>query len=207
MAIYDISRPIAPGMAVWPGDRPFERAWTMRIADGEPVNVSAITMSPHTGTHADAPYHVDEMGRTADALPLEAYVGSATVIERRGVASLTRDDLAELDLARIERLLVKSETSDLDGETWPERFLTLMPDVAELLGEKGIQLVGLDTPSVDPQESQALDAHKRLASHGVVHLENLWLRDVPPGHYWLSAIPLRLEGLDAAPVRAVLMAR
>ncbi len=205
MAIIDISRPLASGMAVWPGDQPYEPAWTMRIADGDPVNVSAVTLSPHTGTHADAPYHVDEDGRTADALAFEAYVGRATVIDRRGIGSLAPEDLADLDLAQLERLLIKTETSDLDGQTWPERFLTLDPDLADRFGQQGLKLVGLDTPSVDPRQSTTLDAHHILARHGVAHLENLWLRDVPPGDYWLSALPLRLNGLDAAPVRAVLM--
>ena len=205
MAIYDVSRPLSPRTVVWPGDQPLTQTWTTRIADGAAVNLSAITLSPHTGTHADAPYHVDEEGRTTADLPLGAYLGPATVVERRGVASLTVDHLAELNLATIERLLIKTETSDLDARTWPERFLTLSPDVAEYLGQQGIRLVGLDTPSVDPQESRTLEAHKILARHGVVHLENLWLRDVPPGEYWLSAVPLKLEGLDAAPVRAVLM--
>lgn len=207
MATYDISRPLRPGMAVWPGDQPFEHEWTMRIADGASVNVSALTLSVHTGTHADAPRHVDDAGRTVDELPLDAYLGPATVIERRGVESLAQDDLRELDLARTERLLIKTETSDAEAQTWPERFLTLGPELAELLGERGVRLVGLDTPSVDPQASKTLDAHHILARHGVVHLENLWLRDVPPGDYWLSALPLRLDGLDAAPVRAVLTSR
>ena len=177
----------------------------MRIADGESVNVSAIRLSPHTGTHADAPYHVDDAGRTVDELPLEAYLGPATVIDRRGVDALTVEHLDGVDLSRIERLLVRTETSGLDRETWPERFLTLTPAAAECLADHDLKLLGLDTPSLDPQESQTLDAHHVLARHGVVHLENLWLRDVPPGDYWLSALPLRLEGLDAAPVRAVLM--
>lgn len=207
MTIYDVSRPISPETAVWPGDRPFERTWTERIREGATVNLSAITLSPHTGTHADAPYHVDDAGRPTDALPLEAYLGPATVVELRGVDALTEDHLADLDLSAIERLLIRTATSDLDAETWPARFLTLTADVAERFGEEGVRLVGVDSPSVDPQESQTLDAHKTLARHGVVHLENLWLRDVPPGDYWLSALPLRLEGLDAAPVRAVLMTR
>ncbi len=205
MATYDISRPLRWGMAVWPGDQPFEHNWTMRIAGGASVNVSAITLSVHTGTHADAPSHVDDAGRGVDELPLDAYLGPATVIERRGVESLALDDLAGLDLDRTERLLIKTETSEVDAQTWPERFLTLGPELAELLGERGVRLVGLDTPSVDPQQSKTLGAHHALAHQGIVHLENLWLRNVPPGDYWLSALPLRLEGLDAAPVRAALM--
>lgn len=207
MDIYDISRPLGSGVAVWPGDQRFQRTWTMRIADGETVNVSAITLSPHTGTHADAPYHVDDAGRTSDELRLDACLGPATVIERRGVEALMVHHLTDVDFSQTDRLLIKTETSDLDGETWPEGFLTLTPAVAEFLADQGLTLVGLDTPSVDPPRSKTLDAHRILARHGVVHLENLWLRDVPPGHYWLSALPLRLEGLDAAPVRAVLMTR
>ena len=206
MAIYDISRPLAPGMAVWPGDQPFEHDWTLRIADGAAVNVSAVTLSVHTGTHADAPYHVDDAGRTSEQLPLEACVGPATVVDRRDVDVLAPDDLADLDFVQTERLLIKTATSDLDDETWPERFLTVAPETAELLGSEGVQLVGLDSPSVDPEASKTLDAHHVLARQGIVHLENLWLRDVPAGEYWFAALPLRLEGADAAPVRAVLLA-
>lgn len=184
--IWDISRPTAPGIWVWPGDRAYERAFTWRMADGASCNVGQIAMSCHTATHMDAPYHFDESGATAERIPLEACVGPALVLPLAGLA----DDPAA---ARAERVLVKAGGA--------------APTVAVIERLPQLRLFGTDAPSVDPMDSTTLDAHHALARRGVVILEGLDLSAVPDGAYELVALPLRLEGMDAAPARAILIER
>jgi arylformamidase len=207
MKIYDISRTVSPAIAVWPGDQPFERRWTMRMAEGATVNVATITISTHTGTHADAPLHVDDAGLDIARLPLEPFLGPVVVIEIREADRIEIEHVQGIDLTRTPRVLFQTGVSGLPDDWWPERFPAIDPKLAEWLGEKDVLLVGTDAPSVDPAESRTLDVHKTLVRYGIVNLENLWLRDVPPGEYELIALPLKLAGLDATPVRAVLIAR
>lgn len=201
--LYDISRPISPAIAVWPGDQTFQVRWTMRLAAGDACNVAAVTMSVHTGTHADAPYHFDEQGAAIADVPLEPYVGPATVVEAAG-GSIDVDILDGLDLARIRRVLFKTGASGLPESQWDTGFAYLTERAARRLADCGVLLVGTDAPSVDPHDSRTLAAHRTLARGGVAILESLHLAAVPPGEYDLMALPLRLVGLDASPVRAVL---
>ncbi len=207
MKIYDISRTISPAIAVWPGDQPFQQIWTMRISQGAAVNVAAITLSTHTGTHADAPYHTDDEGLDVARLPLEPFIGPAVVIEVRDAKRIGIEHVQGIGVARTQRVLFKSDVSGFPDDRWPEAFRPIAPELVEYLGERGVRLVGTDAPSVDPMESRTLDAHKILARYGIVNLENLQLTDVPPGEYELIALPLKLEGLDASPIRAVLLER
>ncbi len=178
--IHDISQPLRPGIPVWPGDRAFEAAWSWRMADGASCNVGQVTMSCHTGTHMDAPYHFAERGGTAESIPLEACVGPAVVVP-----------LGRLADAHAERVLIRS------GGGVPT------VDVVERL--PGLRLLGTDAASVDVADSTTLDVHHALWHRGVVILEGLDLSAVADGPYQLIALPLRLEGMDAAPVRAVLI--
>jgi arylformamidase len=178
--IYDISQPVGPGIWVWPGDRAFERAWTSRMADGASCNVGRITMSCHTGTHVDAPYHFSEQGGTVETLPLEACVGPAVVVPLGGLSSV-----------RGERVLVRAGGA--------------APVVAAVERLRGLKLFGTDAPSVDPMDSTTLDVHHALWTRGAVILEGLDLSAVPDGEYQLIALPLKLAGMDAAPVRAILI--
>jgi len=205
MKIYDISRTISPVIAVWPGDQRFELRWTMQIQKGASVNVGAITLSVHTGTHADAPYHFDEQGVDISRLPLEKFIGPAMVVEVPDAQRVEIEHVRPLDFSRIKRVLFKTKAGDLDDSRWEDDFVYLATETAEFLGTQGVQLVGLDTPSIDPMKSKTLDAHKILARYGIVNLENLNLSSVPPGEYQLIALPLKLKGLDASPVRAVLI--
>ena len=179
--VYDISLPVAPGMWVWPGDQPYQCGWTSRLADGASVNVGRVAMSCHTGTHVDAPFHVAPGGATVEAIALEACVGPAVVIP-----------LARLADARAERVLVRA------GGGAPS------PGALERLGP--LRLFGTDSPSVDPLESRTLEVHHVLSRRGTVILEGLDLSAVPDGEYQLIAVPIRLVGMDAAPVRAILIA-
>ena len=207
MKLYDISRTLSPAVAVWPGDRPFRILWTLRRPRGDSVNVSAISMSVHAGTHADAPYHAEETGPTVDKLPPEKFLGPAVVVDVGDVPHIDVGQLRGIDLARTPRVLFKTSVSALPDEDFPENFPALTPELAELLGERGAVLVGTDAPSVDPFASKTLDVHRILARFGIVNLENLCLRGVPPGEYELIALPLKIADADASPVRAVLLSR
>jgi arylformamidase len=202
--LIDISVLLRPGTPEWPGDTPYSCGWSWEIAEGASVNVSAITTSPHVGTHADAPLHVTDGWPGSETLPLESFMGRAFVL---GIE--TQHQVLELrDLeARIprdtERLLLRTGQSIASG-AFPHAWPALSPDCATALAGRGLRLLGVDCPSVDDRESKTLETHRALFAAGVSVMENLDLRGVDDGEYRLIALPLRLDGLDAAPVRAVL---
>lgn len=201
--IYDITRTITPELAVWPGDTPFQQRWTMRMEQGDSVNVTALTLSPHTGTHADAPLHYNTAGLPMGAVPIDVYIGPATVVALETTGEITPAHLAHIDLARIQRLLIKTPASLRPTERWDEEFAFLAPETAALLGTSGVRLFGTDAPSVDWMHSKTLDAHHTLDRYNVHILESLALAEVPPGDYELIALPLKVM-VDGSPVRAIL---
>jgi arylformamidase len=201
----DIS--IAMGLRTpeWPGDQPFSCGWTMTIAGGGSVNLSAITASPHVGTHADAPLHVRDGWPASHQLPLAPFAGRALVcsvdpsietIEMRNLASLPHR-------GRVKRLLLRTQCSIASG-SFPDRWPVLSLETVRILLDRGLALLGVDTPSVDARHNKTLEVHKALFAGGAFNVENLDLRSVEDGEYELFAYPMLLEGLDAAPVRAVL---
>jgi len=202
--LYDVSVAVIVGTPEWPGDAPFGCGWTTRIADGASVNLSSISGSPHVGTHADAPLHVRDGWPASDALPLAAFVGDALVLDVSAYADgplpLTFDDPR---LAGVERLLLRTGRTIAAG-SFPTAWPVLGEETAVALAARGLKLIGVDAPSVDERESRTLDVHRALFAGGAFVLENLDLRAVPEGRYELIALPQRLVGLDAAPVRAVL---
>ena len=203
MKIHDITRPLHAVLAPWPGDTPFDYRLTWRMDAGASVNVGAVTMGTHNGTHADAPYHFLPDGARIDALDPAIYVGPAMLVDvSRAGWTIGRRALADLP-AGVSRLLLRTGAWP-DGTRFPERIPTLAPDVPAWLGAQGVRLLGLDIPSVDDIESQDLPIHHALAAAGVHILESLDLSGVPVGQYELVALPLRVVGGDAAPVRAVL---
>jgi arylformamidase len=202
--IIDISQPLSAGLAGFPGDAAYEEGWTFRIGPACPVNVARVAFSVHCGTHADAPLHYHPDGKTAGALPLEPYIGRCRVIDGRGAAALCEpgDIAAALD-GTPRRVLLRLADA-VDPKQWPSGFRALAPETVDLLAAHGATLVGIDTPSVDPETSKTLDAHHACRRADMRILENLVLAHVEPGDYELIALPLRFENLDAAPVRAVL---
>ena len=204
MRILDVSQPVSGAIAVWPGDQPFVRNWTMHQAQGASVNVAALTLSVHTGTHADGWNHVLAAGATAAHMPLDAYVGRCTVVDARGADRLTPEHVAHLDLPATERILFRTRDA-VDETEFPGDVAFLTIDLCRLLAAHRIRLVGTDAPSIDPLDSKTLDAHHALAAAGIANLENLVLTDAPPGDYILVALPLRLNDADSSPVRAVLL--
>lgn len=209
MTIIDISRGLSEQTPVWPGDQPVQTAWTLSIDKGDNVNVGAVRLSLHAGTHADAPFHFQPDGDTVDRLPLETYMGPATVIEVNSVDVIQPQDLEEavdtLDSELRPRVLLRTVCSEMPEMEWPEAFPAISPAAVRWLDEHNTVLIGTDAPSVDPQESRALPAHHAIWQSGMAILEHLDLRNAAPGPYQLIALPLRLEGMDAAPVRAVLV--
>ncbi|MFW5772610.1 MAG: cyclase family protein [Phototrophicaceae bacterium] len=205
MKIYDITRTITTESCVWPGDTPFSFEHGLRLDAGDSVNLTTITLSPHTGTHADAYYHYEPDGSHPAQMPLDAYIGPARVVRvARPDGPLTPADFDHVDLTGAQRLLVRSHVSDLDDRTWPELFPYLSVELVEWLAGLGVVLAGLDSPSVDALDSTTLPCHHALHRHGMVNLESLCLRDVPDGAYELIALPLRLGQVCGSPVRAVL---
>jgi len=204
--IHDISVAVRPGTPEWPGDVPFQCGWTARMSEGGSVNLSSVTSSPHVGTHADAPLHVRDGWPATDLLPLEPFLGTALVVDvsasgaGSGVVGLAADDRL---LEGVQRLLLRTGRSIATG-TFPADWPVLDHRVAMRLVERGLRLLGVDAPSVDERESKALPVHNALFAGGACVLENLDLAQVREGRYELIALPQRLVGLDAAPVRAVL---
>lgn len=202
--LIDITPPVRAGMAFFPGDAPCEVTQTFSIGPGCPVNVTEISFSTHCGAHADAPLHYDENGASIDQLDLNDFIGPARVIDARGKGPLCLPEEIAGQLQGVpERVLLRLEEK-LDPMVWPEGFRSLAPETIELLVASGVRLVGVDVPSVDPETSKDLPSHMAARRADLRILENLVLAGVKPGDYELIALPLRLEGLDAAPVRAVL---
>ncbi len=201
--LIDISRVINESTAVWPGDTTFSRRAVMAMSAGCSCDVNTFTFSAHTGTHADSPRHFLAQGVDSAASALDPYVGRCLVVAASDPRCVRPEDLVGIDIRTEERILFRTPRALRDDE-WCDDFAFLAPEAAALLAEGGARLVGLDTPSVDPMTSKTLAAHKLLAARGVAILESLCLDHVAPGRYELFAFPLRIQGADASPVRAVL---
>lgn len=203
--LYDISRTLFPGMAVWPGDAPFELQPTSSLTGGHMVNLTTLALSAHTGTHVDAPYHFIEEGATLEQVDLAAFWGPAQVITAgKSAGPLTPGDFAGYDLGLAPRLLVKSDSSNADPRVFHPDYVYPDPELADHLGALGIVLYGADAPSMDAPDSEALPGHRALQRNGIFILEGLDLASVPDGLYELVALPLKILGGDGSPVRAVL---
>jgi arylformamidase len=190
-------------LAGWPGDAPYRLERTARLANGDSTNLGAVTMSLHTGTHIDAPYHFDEQGLTVEAISPEVYIGPAQVLDVRGRATIAVSDLATRTRPGVPRLLLRTDAWT-DPTRFPESIPQLAADVPGFLHAQGISLLGVDLPSVDALDSKALPIHHALGRNGIFILESLALVAVPEAVYELSALPLRICGADACPVRALL---
>lgn len=202
--IWDISPAVDASAAVFPGDTAYTQRAHFTIGPGCPVNVHAITLSPHTGAHADAPLHYATGGASAGALALEPYLGPCRVIHCIGCGPLVMPtDLGPALEDLPPRVLVRTRARAT--QSW-DAFSAYAPETLSLLASRGVRLVGIDTPSVDPGDSSALPAHRQLLEHDMRVLENLVLDDVPEGDYELIALPLKLMLADASPVRAILRA-
>ncbi len=203
--LHDITRIIQPTISVWPGDTPFHFDQVLSKAEGASVNLTTLHLSAHTGTHADAYWHFDDSGAHPAEMPLEKYLGPVQVITLpRADGGITPAELAGIDLTGAERVLFHTPASALPDDHWSDTFAYLTVELIDRLAGDGIQLIGIDSPSVDRVDSNELPCHHRLLTHGMVNLESVLLRDVPEGRYELIALPLQIAGVCGSPVRAVL---
>lgn len=202
--LWDISAPIHSASPVYPGDTPYRQVWTASIGPQCPVNVSTIEMSPHIGTHADAPLHYDAQGTAMGAVDLAAYMGPCRVIHAIACGPLVT--WAHITHAITPNLpaRVLLRTYAQAPQQWDDQLSGIAPDTIERLADLGVQLIGIDTASIDPAHSTTLDSHMRVRARQLRVLENLVLDAVPEGDYELIALPLKLMQADASPVRAVL---
>ncbi len=202
--LWDISPPISTASPVFPGDTPYSQRWSARLSADCPVNVSAITLSPHVGAHADAPLHYSPDGLPVGQLALEPFLGPCRVIHVLGSHPLiTVADLAPYMHQAPSRILVRT-CIKAPVDAWVDSFAAFAPETVHYLAGLGVVLIGLDTASIDPAASKTLDSHQAIRQHDMRVLENLVLDNVPAGDYELIALPLALVQADASPVRAIL---
>lgn len=202
--LWDISQRLRPAIPVWPGEPDFAIRQIAVIGSGCPVNVSVMTMPVHAGTHADSPLHYHVGGVSSADSALDPYIGPCHVLDVRHARD--RVEMADLDWDAIEgesRILLRT-FEHFPATAWVADFVAIAPDVIRRFGQAGVRLIGTDAPSIDPQESKTLDAHHAVLDADMRILEGLVLDAVPPGRYELIALPLKIEGSDASPVRAVL---
>jgi len=212
MKIWDISRTLLNDLAEWPGDEPCRFRLTREKAKGESVNLGAISMSVHNGTHADARFHFDTNGESIEKAPLETYLGRTTVVDlvqafldAKEKHLITIEDLrpSAEQIAATSRLLVKTGRWS-DSTVFPDKIPVVAADVPAWLQKNGVKLLGLDLPSVDEIDSKSLQNHHALARAGIAIVESIDLSGVAAGIYHLAALPLKIAGGDGAPMRAIL---
>ena len=201
--IYDISPPITENMPVWPGDTPPSREVLLDMKKGDNLTLSTLHGTVHLGAHADGPNHYGRDARTIDQQSLDIYLGSCQVIK----VDVPRNTRITMDMIPIDitepRVLFSTGTFP-DPNQWNDDFAALAPELIDSLAGKGVKLIGIDAPSVDLFESKDLPAHHMFLQHDLAILEGIVLEGVPDGVYELIALPLKLVGFDASPVRAIL---
>lgn len=202
--LIDITPTISERIAVWPGDTPYRYTPNLRIADGANIDLGEITGTVHLGAHADSSSHYHAEGEGVEARELELYYGPCEVIAvevEPGTRILPGDVPYE---PASERVLFKTGTYP-DFDVFNEDFAAFSPELLDWLADRGVRLVGIDTPSADLFASKGLEAHQVLFRRELAILEGLDLAAVAPGAYTLIALPLKLEGADGSPVRAALL--
>ncbi len=201
--IYDITPPITSALTVWPGDTPPSRELLCDIKNGDNITLSTLHATVHLGAHADAPSHYDLNAPSIEQRSLDLYLGPCQLLRLRAEHSTRIIPKALPDTIQAPRVLLATGTFP-DPTVFNEDFAALSVELIDFLQEAGVRLVGLDTPSIDLFTSKDLPAHQRVLKHDMAVLEGLVLAEVPEGLYELIALPLKLVGFDASPVRAVL---
>lgn len=203
--IIDISPVISPDIAVYPGDTPFSEKFMLDMKKGDNLTLSSITTSVHVGAHTDAPNHYAVDGQSIEKRRLDLYLGKAQVIEVKCEPN-SRIQIKDVAHATISAPRVLFKTKSFPNPNhWNSDFVSLSPELVEYLAQQDVILVGIDTPSVDPAEDKVLESHNAIYKNDMAILEGIVLDDAPEGLYELIALPLRIAGADATPVRAILV--
>ena len=204
LRLWDISPPVDARAPVFPGDTPYTQRWVATLGPGSPVNVSAVTLSPHVGAHADAPLHYDAAGAAIGGVALEPYLGVCRVIHAIACGPLVEWRHVAHALHQLPPRVLLRTYEHTPQDRFDDALCALAPETIERLADLGVQLIGIDTASIDPAASKTLPSHQAVRRRGLRVLENLMLDDVPEGDYELIALPLKWVTADASPVRAVL---
>jgi len=202
--LWDISPAVNAASPVFPGDTPYAQVWATEIGLGCPVNVSAVTLSPHVGAHADAPLHYARDGATIGTVSLDPYLGPCRVIHAIGCGPLVRIEHLQHALAGLPPRVLVRTYAKAPLDRFDDALAAYAPQTIERLADLGVRLVGIDTASIDPAASKELPSHQVIRQRDLRVLENLVLDEVPEGDYELIALPLKWVSADASPVRAVL---
>ncbi len=207
LAYFDISPEVSEKTAVFPGDSPYRRIVAQDFAKGDSLALSSLSTTVHIGAHADAPSHYHPQGQDISKRSLDYYFGPCQVVAVR-LPRGRRIMPDDIDLGKItaKRLLFKTGSFP-DPDHWNDDFNSLSPELIDALARRKVVLVGIDTPSIDPEDSKALESHQAVYRGDMAVLEGLILDGVPEDVYDLVALPLRLKGADASPVRAILIKR
>jgi arylformamidase len=202
--LWDISPPIHAQSPVFPGDTAYSQHWVATIGPGCPVNVSAITLSPHVGAHADGPLHYDPDGAAIGTVDLQTFIGPCRVIHAIACGPLVRPQHLDHAMTGLPPRVLVRAYDRMPQDRFDTALPAFAPETITMLADHGVVLIGIDSGSVDPADSKTLDSHQVLRRRGLRVLENLLLDNVPEGDYELIALPLKLTTADASPVRAVL---
>jgi len=210
--MIDVSLPIGPDLLVWPGDPPIDVVPRLRLAKGDPANVSELRMGTHTGTHVDPPNHFVEGSTGVDRVPLDVLMGRAIVVDARHLdRPIEPTDFDELGIPRSEtRVLLRTANSELwrtPPVRFPDRYACLTRETARLVVDRGIRLIGVDFLSVEEKGATGHPVHHILLENGVVIVEGLNLSEAEPGEYTLACLPLKIVDGDGGPARALLVPR
>lgn len=205
MEIIDISLALDQDTVIYPGDPEFSSHLVASLAEGDSATVSALALGSHTGTHVDVPAHFIKDGLTLDQVPLEHWLGPALVVDvTKADPCVTARDLAGVPLQDYGRILLQTKNSFATAKEFQPDFIFLAEDACDLLLAAGVKTVGFDYLSIDPPGGD-FPAHHRLLGQGTCLIEGLALGHVRPGAYYLACLPLKLQGQEAAPARAVLL--
>jgi len=205
-AWIDISVPLHNGMAHWPDNPPFEIERAMDQKRGDVATVSKISLGVHTGTHMDAPLHFFEDGISIDQMPLTATMGQARVIEIHDTESIKPAELEQHNIQKDERILFKTHNSTQNWQTdeFVKDFVYISHEAADYLAKIQIQTVGVDYLSVGGFYKDGPETHHALLGAHIWIIEGLNLSEVQPGNYDLICLPIKLQGSEGAPARAVI---
>ncbi|MCL1884096.1 MAG: cyclase family protein [Defluviitaleaceae bacterium] len=207
MKIYDITAEISSALPFYSENDPYKFDWVLRLENGDMCNLSRVTMSAHTGTHADMPLHFVENGEACDEISMEYFYGKAKLFRfsRKEPQNISREDLLHLDIQMGDIILLDMGQSCNMNKPLKKDYAALSACAAEFLVEKKIRTMGLDYVSADTYNSIDFPVHRILLGNGIAILEGLVLENVPEGEYVISALPLKFKGGEGSPVRAILV--